>query len=468
MPVPAFALAVLLTTCTLACGTLAQGDAKPSEARRVIEHAGAPAAAQAQADERTIHERYLGDLERGHAALHALGDSGTADLVARAMDRVREAIRGIDARQGADRLEASRDERRISRERDAIQGALEALRDAGDPIAIADLERALERLDDPSITPPGADRLKSLVERAADRIESGGNRYRARALRGYARSLGAEPPALAAPARQGSARAASFPFAGEELARTPAMRIVAQPEGDSVSRRLDEIIEGMRRAERERGEILRRLEAIERAIAALTAARAGAHDEIVLSTPLFNGRDLAGWRIFSQDQANAALTWRVADGVIRCSGDPAGYIATVNEYQDFILTFEWRWPEKPGNSGVLLRTIGEDRIWPSCLEAQLMHGSAGDFWKIGEIEATTDASRHNANGRNTKKLLDAERPAGEWNRYEIACIGGEVHLTINGEVVNHATNVSRRKGFIALQSEGAPIEFRNLEITALD
>lgn len=184
------------------------------------------------------------------------------------------------------------------------------------------------------------------------------------------------------------------------------------------------------------------------------------------SIALFNGQDLDGWRIFTSDKLDTSLTWRVADGVIICTGEPAGYIMTEDEFEDFHLTLEWRWPGEAGNSGVLLRTIGEDKIWPSCLEAQLMHGRAGDFWKIGEIEATTDPER--SNGNNTRHMVNAEKPLGEWNHYDIIFDGENVTLLINNSVVNEATGVSQRAGRICLQSEGAPIEFRNIRITPLN
>lgn len=182
--------------------------------------------------------------------------------------------------------------------------------------------------------------------------------------------------------------------------------------------------------------------------------------------PLFNGQNLDNWKIYTSDQTAAVLTWRVADGRIICTGEPAGYIMTENAYENFHLTLEWRWPAEPGNSGVLLRTIGEDKIWPSCLEAQLMHERAGDFWKIGQIDAETDADR--SRGNNTRALVNAEKPAGEWNRYDIFCNGEYVTLVVNGRFVNSAAGVSQRAGRICLQSEGAPIEFRNIRLTPLE
>ncbi|MBX3317896.1 MAG: DUF1080 domain-containing protein [Phycisphaeraceae bacterium] len=180
---------------------------------------------------------------------------------------------------------------------------------------------------------------------------------------------------------------------------------------------------------------------------------------------LFNGKDLTGWSVFSSTDPGASPVWSVKDGVLICSGNPAGYIKTVESYEDFVLTLEWRWnPETKaaGNSGVLLRVNGEDKIWPRSVEAQLHSGNAGDFWNIGEMAMTVDPAR--ANGRNTRKMAAAEKPVGEWNRYVISCIGDTITLKINGQLVNEATGVERVAGPIALQSEGTEIHFRNIAV----
>ncbi|MBX3365599.1 MAG: DUF1080 domain-containing protein [Phycisphaeraceae bacterium] len=188
---------------------------------------------------------------------------------------------------------------------------------------------------------------------------------------------------------------------------------------------------------------------------------------------LFNGRDLTGWDAFvpelSNRQQSPASVWSVQDGVLVCRGTPAGYISTQKTYKNFVLKLEWRWnpiTKKTGNSGVLVRQIGEDKVWPKSVEAQLMHGSAGDFWNIGEFTMKTDPAR--TSGRNTRKTLDAERPAGEWNTYEIIVYKGEVILRVNGIEVNRAWDVEEVAGKICLQSEGTEIQFRNIRLVELD
>lgn len=186
---------------------------------------------------------------------------------------------------------------------------------------------------------------------------------------------------------------------------------------------------------------------------------------------LFNGNDLTGWTAFVPDAAAKGIkpesVWEVNSGVLVCKGNPVGYIRTTTTYTNYVLRLQWRFdPAKgAGNSGVLLRMIGEDTVWPKSVEAQLHSGNAGDFWNIGEFQMTADPAR--TKGRNTKKTHGSERPLGEWNEYEITVNKGDVVLRVNGEELNRATNVAELPGFVCLQSEGAEIHFREIRLTPL-
>ena len=61
---------------------------------------------------------------------------------------------------------------------------------------------------------------------------------------------------------------------------------------------------------------------------------------------------------------------------------------------------------------------------------------------------------------------ECERPAGEWNCAEIVCVGDHIAVCVNGVLQNECTG-SVRSGYIALQSEGGPVEFRNIWLTRL-
>lgn len=167
--------------------------------------------------------------------------------------------------------------------------------------------------------------------------------------------------------------------------------------------------------------------------------------------------------------------WSVEDGVLVCKGQPFGYLFTKDSYQDFTLSFEWRWPEgkEPGNSGVLLRIAGEPNgFMPTCVEAQLKNGSAGDIWAffgakvVGDAERMVEIKDHKdlKDFTGVKGLKLADKPLGEWNKYEIKLSGGDMELKINGELVNQANGLDVLSGPIGFQSEGAEIHFRNIEL----
>jgi hypothetical protein len=189
-------------------------------------------------------------------------------------------------------------------------------------------------------------------------------------------------------------------------------------------------------------------------------------------TPLFNGKDLSGWvwvqgNKGGEEKVTIDKVWSVKpDGIIHDNGKPIGYIRTERDYTNYKLTLEWRFPAKPGNGGVLLRMIGEDKVWPKSIEAQLQHENAGDFWNIDEfpMKAAPDRTK----GRNTKnEHPHNEKPLGEWNKYDITVDGGRVELKVNDLVQNVATDCQITPGKICLQAEGSEMEFRNVELTEL-
>jgi hypothetical protein len=186
---------------------------------------------------------------------------------------------------------------------------------------------------------------------------------------------------------------------------------------------------------------------------------------------LFNGKDLTGWRTFvdPRQKVDPKEVWSVVDGAIRCEGQVNGYLITEEEYENYELNLEWRWGSKVHtgrNSGVFVHVTGPDQIWPKGVEAQLMAGRAGDFWLVGGFKLKIDESRRDpATPRHFFHLKDGvEKPLGEWNHYRILCDGGLVRLTVNGVLQNEGTDAEVTKGRILLQSEGAEIWFRNIQL----
>ncbi|MBN2309675.1 MAG: DUF1080 domain-containing protein [Candidatus Hydrogenedentes bacterium] len=182
---------------------------------------------------------------------------------------------------------------------------------------------------------------------------------------------------------------------------------------------------------------------------------------------LFNGTDFTGWKLFSPDEnADLAQTWSVKDGVVHCTGSPAGYMRTTRQYENYRLTWEWRWTGEGGNSGCLLHLSEPDKVWPKSIECQLMSTNAADFWLIDG----TDFKEHtNKEDRRVPKMHEHnEKELGKWNKGMAVCEGDTIKLYINGLLQNQATEATVTKGYIAFQSEGAPIEFRKIILEPLE
>ena len=206
--------------------------------------------------------------------------------------------------------------------------------------------------------------------------------------------------------------------------------------------------------------------------AAVTSASEGRNKPIVPKekTMLWNGKDFSGWKLYTREpDHDVAKTWFVKNGLIRCEGKPAGYMRTEKDYADYLIHVEWRWPGKGGNNGVLVHVSGEDKVWPKSLECQLYSGNAGDFWVIGGLETAEHANGgKRVKGRRTLKLKDSsEKSLGQWNAYDIICKDDWIVVIVNGVLQNVATGCSASSGKICLQSEGTPIEYRNIYIEPL-
>ncbi len=190
---------------------------------------------------------------------------------------------------------------------------------------------------------------------------------------------------------------------------------------------------------------------------------------------LFNGETLDGWSHVLVDKSlKKEDVWSVQDGILVCKGQPLGYLHTNASYQDYRLSFEWRWAPgtEPSNSGALLRIAAEpESFLPKCVEAQLQHGKAGDLYGFYGANINGDADRYKeidsakiGKFKAVSRLKGMEKPAGEWNRYDITVEGDRIEVHINGELVNRASGLDVLAGPIGLQSEGSEIHFRNITL----
>ena len=188
---------------------------------------------------------------------------------------------------------------------------------------------------------------------------------------------------------------------------------------------------------------------------------------------LWNGTDFTGWyRYVADPTVDVNDVWRIRNHVIRCSGKPDGYMRTENRYKNYRLHVEWRWPEQTANSGVLLHMSGPDQLWPTCIECQLKAGNAGDFVLMNGAGLTVNGIDRQDPSKQfvaiEKKSPIGEKPAGQWNVYEIHCKKGKIRCFVNGILQNEGTKAKPSSGWIGLQSEGGPIEFRNIYLLPAD
>jgi hypothetical protein len=193
---------------------------------------------------------------------------------------------------------------------------------------------------------------------------------------------------------------------------------------------------------------------------------------------LFNGKDLSGWTIFirhadkSDPKSDPKGIFKVEDGVIHISGEEFGCLTTEKEYENYRLKVEFKWGEKKWpprenakrDSGILMHCVGPDKVWTKSIECQIQEGDCGDFHMV-------DGTSIEINGKPTKsrviKRTDAEKPNGEWNTIEVVCDGDKITNIVNGVVVNEGTRASVTRGRILLQSEGAEVFYRKVELRPL-
>jgi hypothetical protein len=176
---------------------------------------------------------------------------------------------------------------------------------------------------------------------------------------------------------------------------------------------------------------------------------------------LWNGQDISEWILYLADSsASTDTVFQVHNDVIRIGGKPFGYMRTPSKYSDFNLHVEWRWPEQPGNSGVFINISGPDKQWPATIECQLKSGNAGDLVFLGGSDATEHVDK--TNWVVPKFNVSSENAIGEWNSYDIHSRNDSIIVYVNGVLQNTCTNPKPNSGAIGLQSEGGPIEFKNL------
>jgi len=202
-----------------------------------------------------------------------------------------------------------------------------------------------------------------------------------------------------------------------------------------------------------------------------------------------------GWRSLTQDNFKHVNsnedTWSWKDGVLYCTGNPVSVLRTDKQFQNFEILIEWMHEKPAGNSGCFvwvtpdsiekLTKAGKPGL-PSGIEVQMLDhgytdmiasrggktdwfGTNGDVFPVNvKMTPFPPLSPDGSRSYPRKKLSNGH---GEWNQYYIRAINGEVRLWVNGEEVSGGTDIEPTQGFLCLESEGSPIQFRKLRIREL-
>ena len=184
--------------------------------------------------------------------------------------------------------------------------------------------------------------------------------------------------------------------------------------------------------------------------------------------PLFNGKDLSGWKTFWKDDTANDKSIVVKDGEIQVSGFPYGYFYTDKPYSNYVVRYSWTYPKNQPekttmNSGLLVHIQEPHKIWPKCIEPQGRYKDHGkiffsSFAKEDKRESTYDE----------KAQQKALKASYEWNTTEATVrADGSISVSINGIPVSTGKS-ALTSGPIGFQAEGARIHFKDIKIKLLD
>jgi len=214
-----------------------------------------------------------------------------------------------------------------------------------------------------------------------------------------------------------------------------------------------------------------------------------AEDPVPLKRAFVDGTGF-GWRALTADdftKVNSADdTWAWKEGVLHCTGRPVSVMRTKREFTNFELVCEWMHLKSAGNSGIFVWTTPEsiDRLTkagkpglPHGIEVQVLdleyggknkadwYTSHGDVFPVGtQMKPFPPVA---PNGKRSFPSKQLSKGINEWNHYYVRAINGEVRLWVNGEEVSGGTGCKPSTGYLCLESEGSPIQFKNLRIREL-
>lgn len=202
-----------------------------------------------------------------------------------------------------------------------------------------------------------------------------------------------------------------------------------------------------------------------------------------------------GWRALGEEDFAHVNgdpdTWVWKDGELHCKGQPVGVLRTAKPYTNFELVAQWKHLQSGGNSGIFvwapeeaLKGIQPGHLPRGGIEVQILDhgyreqyekssGKKGDWFTTnGDVFAVGTSKMKpfpplSPDGSRSFPRAERSKGVGEWNHYYVRGINGEVRLWVNGEEVSGGSDCQPGSGYLCLESEGAPIVFKNIRIREL-
>jgi hypothetical protein len=240
---------------------------------------------------------------------------------------------------------------------------------------------------------------------------------------------------------------------------------------------------------------------------------------------LINGRDLTGWYIMLQNSGKDVAQNRgiveIEEGMLHILGSTngeaaeSGYIATSREFENVHIRVEYKWGvkrfaprlEAKRDNGLLYALVGEDKVWPRCVECQIEEGDVGDYFLVDGVRgvqanhgagffgeglgpggwpapkdggSATGHSHPSDEPTSGRKIKDGNfENLDEWNVVEVIWQGDRSAHIVNGRTVNAISRLQQpdpqnpgqfiplTRGKIAIEIEFSETWFRRIEVKSL-
>jgi len=155
----------------------------------------------------------------------------------------------------------------------------------------------------------------------------------------------------------------------------------------------------------------------------------------------------------------------VEDGVLKVNRG-TGWLRSAGVFSDFTLVMEFRFLEAEANSGIFVRTgptsHDDENGWPNNgYQVQCMDIITGKAPLATMIPYGAPPFDHQS---DLAALAKAYKPLGQWQTYEITCVGETLEVKLNGTLITTATSIKNLKGHIGIQAEHGLLEFRKIDL----